>query len=317
MQQTSDGGYIMAGTTRSFGNGYEDFWLVKADANGTMEWSRTFGEAGVDQGSAVEQTSDGGFAIAGTADLSGQGNNDILIAKVDADGNDEWNQLIGDGSGTEECFDMVHTSDGGYAVLGHQNYDRLLAKLDANGDEEWIQTYETASAFGLSLVQTTDDGYALGGYTYVGVEHADFWLAKLDADGHEEWNGTFGGTGDDGVGNDFGRKIRQTTDGGFVLACYTRSFDPAGYYDFWLIKIAPDAWHAPENLVIASDGSDINLSWKPVEVDDVTYQIYNDTDSEGQFLNLVGTTADTMYMHSNAAEDPDAQRFYIVKAVRP
>lgn len=318
MQQTSDGGYIMAGTTNSFGNGYEDFWLVKTDAYGTMEWHRTFGEAGVDEAAAVQQTSDGGYALAGTADTSAQGYNHAMLVKTDANGIQEWRRTFGHETDPDECYDMLQTSDGGYAIVGHNNYDRTLVKLDADGNEQWTQIYESFSAFALSFVQTGNGGYALAGYNYVGVEHADFWLGKTDANGNHEWAMQLGGTGDDGAGNDFCWAVCQTNDEGYALAGLSRSFG-AGGYDMWLVKTGPDlsAPSAPEHLTIMAMGSDIHLRWDSLNDPEVTYNIYSDITAGGQFQNLVGTTADNEFVDVGAIEQPGTQKFYVVKAERP
>lgn len=317
MEQTSDGGYIMAGTTNTFGNGYEDFWLVKADVNGNMEWHRTFGEAGVDQAAAVQQTSDGGYALAGTADTSAQGANHAMLVKTDANGIQEWRQTFGDETDPDECYDMLHTSDGGYALVGHNNYDRTLVKLDADGNEQWTQIYESFSAFALSFVQTGDGGYALAGYNYVGVEHADFWLGKTDANGNHEWALQLGGTGDDGAGNDFCYAVQQTNEAGFVLAGVTRSFG-AGNNDMWLVKTSPDpSLEAPETLTVSAMGSDIHLHWNSVIGSNITYEIYSDAIANGQFQSLLGSTADTTFIDVNAVQQPSTQKFYQVRAVMP
>jgi len=123
--ETSDGGYALAGFTESFGQGEEDFWLVKTDADGNMQWNRTYGGPDSEKAYSMIQTSDGGYALAG----------DGLFVKTDANGNMEWNRtIIGDGS---RALALVQTSDGGYALAG-----RLwLMKTDAYGNIEWKQTY--------------------------------------------------------------------------------------------------------------------------------------------------------------------------------
>ena len=132
MVQTSDGGYALAGYTRSFGAGSYDFWLVKTNGYGEIEWNQTYGGADIDQAYALVETSDGGYAIAGGTKSFGAGSYDFWLVKTDDYGNVEWNQTYG-GTGVERAFVLVETSDGGYALAGGLNGDFWLAKADEHG----------------------------------------------------------------------------------------------------------------------------------------------------------------------------------------
>ena len=90
VQQTSDGGFILAGFTGSFGAGYFDMYLVKTDASGNEIWSQTFGGSELEQARSVQQTSDGGFILAGITESFGAGNYDMYLVKTDSQGNQEW-----------------------------------------------------------------------------------------------------------------------------------------------------------------------------------------------------------------------------------
>jgi hypothetical protein len=247
---TSDGGYTMVGYTQySVGVNY-DFWLVKTDALGNIQWNQTYGGEGGDSPDSLIATSDGGYAIIGTTDSFGAGNTDFWLVKTDANGNIEWNQTYG-GPTVEIAGALVATSDGGYALAGGWNCsaggaDFWLIKTDEFGNVEWNQTYGGADYDGAgALVATSDGGYALAGYTEsFGAGNRDFWLIKTDANGNMEWNKTYGGADVDGANS-----LVATSDGGYALAGGTISFGVGGG-DLWFIKtdengVAPVVPEAP------------------------------------------------------------------------
>jgi hypothetical protein len=201
--QTSDGGYALAGRTKSFSSGGYEFWLIKTDSLGNMEWNRTYGYG---LALSVVQTADGGYALAGV---------DRLV-KTDSEGNMEWNQTYGEGR--VNC--MVQTSDGGYALAGTtavvvvSSADFWFAKTDALGNLQWERNYggpEREAA--ASVIQTSDSGYALFGTTDSGVGEGDFLLVKTDSAGDVEWSKTYGSQD-----KDEGHAVVQTSDGGYALA---------------------------------------------------------------------------------------------------
>jgi len=118
VQQTSDGGYIVAGETWwSFGAGSADLFLIKTDANGNISWAKIYGGTDWDGAYSVQQTSDGGYIVAGRTESFGAGGYDIILIKTDANGNIIWAKTYG-GTGNEESFSVQQTSDGGYIVAG-------------------------------------------------------------------------------------------------------------------------------------------------------------------------------------------------------
>ena len=241
IQQTSDGGYIIAGGTCSHGAGYYDFWLVKTDSGGDEEWNRTFGGTGYDYAISIQQTSDDGYIIAGGTRSYGAGYYDSWLVKTDSGGNEEWNRTFG---GTD--YDCAHpnslqqTSDGGYILAGftysNPYGDFWLVKTDSGGNEEWNKTFGgTDDDRAYSIQQTSDGGYILAGFTEsYGAGGWDFWLVKTDSGGNHEWDRTFGGTS-----SDCACSVHETSDGGYIIAGYTRLYG-AGGYDFWLIKLSPE-----------------------------------------------------------------------------
>jgi len=253
VQQTTDGGYILVGWTYSYGAGSYDFWLVKADSNGNKEWDKTFGGTRCDMAYSVQQTTDGGYILAGWTESYGTGDRDFWLVKTDSNGNKEWDKTFG---GTDEdlAYSVQQTTDGGYILAGYTRsygaggYDFYLVKTDPNGNEKWNKTFGgTCTDYAYSVQQTTDGGYILAGWTEsYGTGDRDFWLVKTDSNGNKEWDKTFGGTDED-----LAYSVQQTTDGGYILAGYTRSYG-AGHSasahstfvhstsDFWLVKTDPN-----------------------------------------------------------------------------
>jgi arginine repressor len=236
VQQTSDGGYIVAGWTNSFGAGDRDFFLIKTDANGNVEWAKTYGGTNYEEASSVQQTSDGGYIVAGNTWSFGAGSYDIFLIKTDANGNIIWAKTYG-GTGSDLAYSVQQTSDGGYIVAVYtQSFgaggDILLIKTDANGNIIWAKTYGgTGNDWAYSVQQTSDGGYIVAGRTTsFGAGLHDFFLIKTDANGDIIWAKTYGGTY-----WDYAFSVQQTSDGGYIVAGYTRSFG-AGYEDIFLIK---------------------------------------------------------------------------------
>jgi hypothetical protein len=239
VQQTSDGGYIVAGFTTSFGAGEADIFLIKTDAKGNIQWAKTYGGATDDGAFSVQQTSDGGYILAGWTNSFGTGEWDIFLIKTDAKGNVQWAKTYG-GKGSEGASFVRQTADGGYIVVGTTNsfgegeLDIFLIKTDANGNIQWAKTYGGASdEWASSVQQTSDGGYIMAGYTgSFGEDDWDIFLIKTDAEGNIQWAKTFGETDtiDRGASS-----VQQTSDGGYILAGNTISFG-AGEHDIFLIK---------------------------------------------------------------------------------
>lgn len=232
VQQTSDGGFIIAGNTSSYGAGSADIWLVKTDEDGNEEWNKTFGGSESEWAGSVSQTMDGGFIIAGSTDSFGPGYSNFWIIKTDEQGNEEWNRVFGNYESHGKC--AKQTLDGGYILTGTTwifntttYFDVWLIKTDENGYKEWSKTYGGSDwDEGNSVQQTTDGGFAVAGYHNAN----DFWLIKTDEDGNVEWNQTYGGSAIDVCSSG-----SQTNDDGYILAGYTYSYG-AGDMDFWLVK---------------------------------------------------------------------------------
>ncbi|MDO8137762.1 MAG: hypothetical protein Q6354_08990 [Candidatus Brocadiales bacterium] len=242
IQQTRNGGYIVAGTTNSFGAGNSDFWVLKLRPDGTVEWQKTYGGNKYDQANSIQQIRDGGYIVAGLTCSFGTGRDDIWVLKLKSDGTVEWQKTYG-GDSWEEAHSIQQTSDGGYIVAGETSSfssegDRVanscVLKLRSDGTVEWYKTYGGNECDEANCVQQTRDG----GYIVAGRTHSfrgfdsDFWVLKLRSDGTIEWQKTYGGNS-----NDWANSIHETSDGGYVVAGLTGSFAKGGA---WVLKLRAD-----------------------------------------------------------------------------
>ncbi len=272
IKQTSDGGFIVAGGTESnngdvsgnHNSGIDDYWIVKLNSLGNIEWQKCLGGTGWDYPYSIQQTSDGGFIVAGTTgsndgDVSGyHGNYDYWVVKLNSLGNIEWQKCLG-GTGSELnlAASIQQTSDGGFIMTGytssndgdvsgnHGDYDCWVVKLSSSGNIEWQKCFGGTDSDGAwSIQQTSDGGFIVAGETSsndgdVSGNHGDYdcWVVKLSSSGNIEWQKCLGGTGKDRA-----RSVQQTSDGGFVMAGATYSNDGDvsgnhGGYDFWVVKL--------------------------------------------------------------------------------
>ena len=236
VEQTSDGGYIISGYTRSYNAGIDDVWLIKTDFEGNEQWNKTFGGSDWDGAYCVEQTSDGGYIVTGwTGYYMGDPRTNVWLIKADSEGNREWDKTFG-GSGWDVGHCVQQTADGGYIISGRtRSYgagDVWLIKTDSEGNREWDKIFGGSGwDVGSYVQQTTDGGYIIAGRTTsYGAGAGDVWLIKTDSEGNREWDKTFGGSG-----YDVSYCVQQTADGGYIIAGETRSCrDEWG--DVWLIK---------------------------------------------------------------------------------
>lgn len=271
IQQTTDGGYIVAG--RSFSNdgdvtvnhGDYDYWIVKTDASGTIEWQKSLGGSDEDFAQSIQQTSDGGYIVAGysdshNGDVSGNhGMHDFWIVKLDENGNIQWQKSLG-GTHEDRAHSVQQTSDGGYIVAGYSYShngdvtenrgveDYWIVKLEVNGNIQWQKSYGgSRQDIALSIQQTSDDNYIVLGRTrsndgdVIGGtgDYLDYWVLKLNESGNILWQKILGGSSSDVPGS-----IQQTIEGGYIIAGYSSSNDgdvtnntDLTSTNFWIVKL--------------------------------------------------------------------------------
>jgi uncharacterized delta-60 repeat protein len=237
VQQTSDGGYIVAGVTESFGAGGWDIWVLKLNSTGGVTWQKTYGGPLDDGAWSVQQTIDGGYIVAGYTSSYGIGGNNYWVLKLNSTGGVTWQKTYGISS-DDVAYDVRQTSDGGYIVVGQSwkssgNYSVWVLKLNSTGGVSWQNKYGgTRDDVGSYVTQSSDGGYIISGATSSwGAGGLDYWVLKLNSTGGITWQKAYGGTGDDEANS-----VQQTSDGGYIVAGATKSFS-AGGWDFWVVKL--------------------------------------------------------------------------------
>ncbi len=277
IQQTADGGYILGGNSNSDISGDKtencignpDYWIVKTDSTGIIQWQNTIGGSGPELFRFIQQTNDGGYILGGYSfsDISGDktenclGHWDYWIVKIDSTGNLQWENTIG-GNQWDHLYSINQTADGGYILCGFSlsnisgdktensngKDDCWIVKTDSAGNIQWQNTIGGSDddRFFASQ-QTNDGGYIFGGFSRSNISgdktensngNDDCWIVKTDSAGNIQWQNTIGGSG-----NDYFYSVQQTTDGGYIL-CGSSSSNISGdktensngFTDYWIVK---------------------------------------------------------------------------------
>lgn len=161
---TSDGGYILAGRTASFGAGEADALLVKLDSRGDVLWESAYGDTGTDRAYSVCETKDGHFLITGFTSSFGAGEVDAWVVKVTSLGDIVWQRAYGT-TGRDAGDEIIEVDDGSYVFAGESTEDALLVKLGADGAIIWQRSYDvSAQDEATSFTVRPDGGYALAGF---------------------------------------------------------------------------------------------------------------------------------------------------------
>jgi Secretion system C-terminal sorting domain len=217
IDKTSDGGYIIAGSSSStdddvtpLSSSFPDIkcWIIKLDANGTLSWEKSFLVEQYFTPKCIQQTSDGGYIIAGSS--SDFSDNDGAVLKLDQNGLFQWEKTFG-GTSYDRFNYIEETTNGGYIISGSTESN--------NGD---ISNF------------------------YGGVN--DCWIVNIDVNGNLLWEKTYGGSGDDEA-----YSIRKTNDNGYIVSTISSSsnhdVNATGYnsYNAWIFKLIPLSTGITEN----------------------------------------------------------------------
>ncbi len=265
ISKTNDGGFILSGFSRSddgdvqSGNeGFHDYWVVKINNDGIIQWENHFGFSGSDQAFDAFQTTDGGYFVTGFLDVTasggsgndfgnGDGNGDTRnpqhgvgeywAVKLDASGNKVWRRYFG-GTNNDRSYDALQTADGGYLMVGASessdfditddkgSYDFWAVRLNANGDKIWTKSFGGSEIdVAYAVTKTNDGNYLLVGDTRSNDKdvtnpkgNADAWAVKFNDNGDKIWQKTYGGSEFESA-----RSIHPLDNGKYVIAGNTRS----------------------------------------------------------------------------------------------
>ncbi|GAB5473328.1 MAG: lipoprotein [Maribacter sp.] len=274
--QTQDGGYALTGYAMSddgdgsVNNGFHDNWILKVDAQGVIEWEKSYGFSGHDHSYDILDTGDGGFFFTGFLDITSaradgntekrntiasHGVGEFWGTKIDSKAKVQWRGYYG-GTNNDRAHAAVRADDGGYVMAGFTesddfdinnsrgSYDFWVVKIDEGGELVWQQTFGgTGIERAQDIAKTTDGGYVIIGNTFsadvdISENHgeSDIWLIKIDGDGNLLWNRSFGGTQFDDA-----QSVTTSKDGGFIISGNSKSSDGdanlnAGENDIWLLK---------------------------------------------------------------------------------
>lgn len=228
---TADGGYLIVGSTNSFGVG---LYAIRVDSVGDTLWTKIYQGSGSANGYSVDTTANG-FIIAGSTNSFGAGGNDILLIRIDSSGDTLWTRTYG-GSNGEGGTDVIANSEGGYTVAGSTSSfgagssDAVVIKTDANGDTLWTRTYGLSQSEGVrAIAQTSDSGYVMVGTTTSFSNGLDMFIIRINSAGDTLWTKAF-----EGSTLDEANDIIQTLDGGYAVCGYG---DFSGNYRMVLIKL--------------------------------------------------------------------------------
>ncbi len=289
--QTADGGYLLVGYSRSqdqdvsVNAGLQDYWVVKVNTTGEIQWEKSFGFPGIDRAFSVVQTKDKGYFITGFLDVTASGGegNDLVSEnsksakgikhgvgefwgiKLDSSGNKEWRRFFG-GTNNDRSYDVIQTEDNGFLMIGSSesvdfditdskgSYDFWVLKVNSEGTKLWQKSYGGSEIdVGYAIASTGDGKFIIVGDSRSNDKditnpkgNADLWMIQIDSNGNLLWQKSLGGTA-----FDTGRGIHKTLNGDFVITGNTRSND----LDLKINRGQSDLW----NLIIDTTG---NIKWQ-------------------------------------------------------
>ena len=248
VKQTSDGGYVIVGSSTSYGAGGSDLWILKVDGLGEFSWSKTYGGQGNDIGRDITQTSDGGYIVTGyTKSFSSGGDMDLWLIKTDANGesclysdggtcsenSSKWIKSFGT-SGNDYGTSVKETSEGDFIVAGKSGRipSVFVIKTNSSGEKIWENLYGTGPGDRAQyIIERQDLGFLIVGKENANNVDDNLCLINIDTDGAEVWHSLYGGGGADG-----GNHISEVSGGGYIIAGATKSYGNGNWDDLWLVK---------------------------------------------------------------------------------
>lgn len=241
-QKTSDGGFVVVGYSDNYTYKNTNICIAKLTSNLDVQWWKSLGGLGDENGTAIRETSDGGYIVIGTTESYLHAEHDpadMLVYKLDANGNKQWRRNYGGIEG-ESGFDVLQTADGGFILCGgsyshtHGGLDCLIYKLNAAGQKQWRKNYGgNDHDIAYSIVGTTDSGYIFAGksdsYTH---GEDDFLVYKITSEGKKQWRKNYGGSQ-----NECSRTIIQTSSGDYLVAGFSSTYGSSGNSDFLVYRL--------------------------------------------------------------------------------
>ncbi|RMD83171.1 MAG: hypothetical protein D6815_07295, partial [Candidatus Dadabacteria bacterium] len=247
VRQTSDGGFIVVGSTDSYGDPNGDAWVVKLDRYGAVDWAKTYGGGGDEYLVDVRETAGGGYIAVGWTKSFGAGKMDAWVVKLTASGNVEWASSYG-GSGNDQAWSVDLTSDGAYLVgggttsFGAGRADYWVLKLDSAGNILWQNTYGGPRNDGgggdyaeyvVRAFEDADGNYVVASESFsFGAGASDIWVLKLGPNGDILWQKAYGGLDEDTMWS-----LTEAAGGGYIVPGNTVSFSPDWSGDTWVLKL--------------------------------------------------------------------------------
>jgi len=230
--QTEDEGYILVGSTSSYGAGSDDVWAIKIDSYGAEQWNFTFGGSQRDVGRSID-ISEEGYAIGGTTSSYGAGQDDMWLIKIDKNGNEKWNKTFGT-ENNERCNQVISTSNSiilvGHAINNDNMWNAFVVNANLDGEQQWTKTIEKNEETGFSSCIEEENGYIITGHKGSYGKQQDLMLIYIDNSGNIIWEYI--------LDKDFGNA------GVWIDNCQDSQFYVTGYsdnngdesYDLWFLK---------------------------------------------------------------------------------
>ncbi len=245
VKRTTDGGFIICGMTESKGRGGKDAWVIKLDAEGQLEWDKTYGDKGDDVAHSIIQTRDGGYAFAGyTTSKNRRGRQDVWLVKLDSAGNQVWEGVYG-GQRNDVGNSLIQTWDDNFVIAattrsyGPGRNSVWVMKLDDRGRRLWRRTEGgNRDDFGHSVAEDLRDSSVViaGSTASFGNGPSSFWLVKISGEGRRVWRKDYG-TENREVAN----HLTLKSTGEYILSGYTQ---PRGerYRSLHVVGFTPESW---------------------------------------------------------------------------